>query len=105
MIPEEVRRLIKKAVRKEVREYLGKNEDMIYTNISKDLVEYYQQGEKDEDIRSVLEELTEQKYFEIIPLYYRDGVTIEKIAERFGVDVSTIVRNKRRLCLDIQRDL
>ena len=103
MIPEEIRKYITKAVKREVRAYLDQNEDMIYMNISKRLIEYYQAGASDEILTEALDEVTTQKYFDVIPMYYRDRVTIERIAERFGVDVSTIVRNKRRICLDIQR--
>lgn len=48
-------------------------------------------------IEAALERLTDDPYFEIIPMKYFEGKTREQIAEHFNVDVSTISRNKNRL--------
>lgn len=48
-------------------------------------------------VGAVLHELLDDKYIDIIFLYYRDNMKLEEIAEEMGRDVSTIKRHKRRL--------
>lgn len=48
-------------------------------------------------IESALKTLEKDPYYEIIKLKYFDGETREEIADYYGVDVSTISRNKNRL--------
>ena len=45
--------------------------------------------------------MKDDDYFDIIPLYYFTGNTIEHIASGYDVDISTITRNKKRLCYEI----
>lgn len=56
-------------------------------------------------IAYILRELSDDKYIDIIFLQYRDRRTIEWIAERLDVDVSTIKRNKKRLIMAIYETL
>lgn len=44
-------------------------------------------------------------YYEIIPLYYGDGASMERVAEYFGCDVTTVSRNKKRLVIAIANAL
>jgi len=48
-------------------------------------------------IERALETIQDEKYYEIIPMKYFDGVAVEDIAEKFEVDDRTIRRNKSRL--------
>lgn len=78
--------------------------DIDYANVSKKLYEFYQGNHQEEiggAVRDGLEKLLDDPYFRILPLYYGQQVTIEKLAVEFGVDISTIVRNKKRLCLSL----
>lgn len=71
-----------------------------YAEISERLYRYYG-GEDDKEISAALDDLRSDYYFRILPLYYGKSMTIEGIAERMSVETSTIVRNKKRLCLAI----
>lgn len=48
-------------------------------------------------LSKVLRQLSDDQYIDIIFLQYRDGKTIEWIAEYMEKDESTIKRNKKRL--------
>lgn len=76
-------------------------DDVNYANISYMLSDYYSNGEAVEKITKVLNSIKFDEYFEIIPMYYGDGMKIDEIAKRMEKDISTIVRNKKRLCLQI----
>ena len=75
--------------------------DIAYTEAASLLQAYYEGGETDPEIRSAIDGLKDDAYFKIIPLYFSYGYTIERIAELFKVEISTITRNKKRLCLAI----
>ncbi|MDE7422313.1 MAG: hypothetical protein K2N51_01230 [Lachnospiraceae bacterium] len=72
-----------------------------YEDISKIMHQYYENGEKDERLRRCIKNIHNDRYFDIIPLYFKEKKTIEYIAEKLKVDSSTIVRNKKRLCRSI----
>ena len=76
--------------------------DVIYSRMGQTLKGYYS-AKSDTEITDVLEKLKSEKYFEILPLYYGEGATIEELADKFSVDVSTIKRQKKRLCLMFNR--
>lgn len=48
-------------------------------------------------IEDALSQITDDRYYEVIPLRYFEGKTREEIADYFGVDVKTVSRNKNRL--------
>lgn len=75
--------------------------DQAYREASEMLRKYYREGEDDPGIKLEIEKLKDDKYIKVIPLYYAMGYTIEEIAEDYGVEVSTISRNKKRLSLRI----
>lgn len=72
-----------------------------YSSISTLLFDYYSLNMEDEAITQAIDECRQYSYFDIIPLYYQKNYTNEELAEYYGVDVSTIVRNKKKLCLRI----
>jgi DNA-directed RNA polymerase specialized sigma24 family protein len=49
------------------------------------------------NIGRILNHLSDDKYIDIIFLAYRDGKTLEWIAEYMDVEVRTIKRNKKRI--------
>ena len=63
----------------------------------------YYDGAEDEPMRKALSAVREDERFEVIELHLRDGLTIEQTAEELDVDVSTVSRNKRRLCEKIDK--
>ena len=79
--------------------------DTAYSEVSAMLQAFYDNGESDKEIGRALEKQKGDMYFKIIPLYFGYAYTIERIAEVFGVEISTIVRNKKRLCLQVYREL
>lgn len=56
---------------------------------------------KDTPVGGVLKQLSYDPYIDIIFLHYRDGKTLEFIAEAMDRDYSTIKRNKKRLITNI----
>lgn len=52
-------------------------------------------------IEQGLESIKDDKYYSIIEMRYLDRVKIEEIAEKIGVDESTVKRNKNRLIDEI----
>ena len=106
MTDEEVLKYINATVEKTVaalkRSGMIKNaDDMKYADISYMLMDYYQNGQAVPKVEKALNEVKYDAYFEIIPLYFGDGLKMDEIAKQMNVDVSTIVRNKKRLCLQV----
>lgn len=102
----EQKKLIKQIVKETIAELrragmLKDGEELAYSEISEILKSFYQNGQNDEKIKAALVGLEGDRYFKIIPLYYSYGYTLEDIAEVFDVDLTTITRNKKRLCLEI----
>ena len=62
-----------------------------------------EQGDSDVDI--ALRAISRDEYRNILRLYYYNGMTIEQIAEVYDCDPCTITRNKKRLCLEVQKKL
>lgn len=75
--------------------------DVAYHEITARLRQYYRDGETDPEVTEALAKLKEDEYFNVLPLFFRYGYTIEAIAETLGVDSSTIVRNKKRISLKV----
>lgn len=98
--------LIKAIVRETIEELkrsgiLKSFNELAYAEVTSVLTSYYKDGQTDTIVRNALKELESDIYYKIIPLYFDYNYTIEKIAEVFDVEVSTIRRNKKRLCLAI----
>ena len=97
---------IKKIVCETIKElnkggFLKPFSDFAYGEINTVLTDYYNDSESDLTIKEALKHIEKDPYYKIIPLYFNYQYTIEKIAEILDVEVSTIVRNKKRLCLMI----
>lgn len=56
---------------------------------------------RDKQMGQILYRLSGDSYIDIIYSQYRDGITMERIAEEMDKDVSTIKRNKKRLMMNI----
>lgn len=101
-----IREIVNETIKELMRSGMLKSvSDMAYSEVSDILKGYYDTGERDKTITKVLEGISGDQYFKIIPLYFSYGYTIEEIAEEFDVEISTISRNKKRLCLDIYNRL
>lgn len=102
--------LIKQIVKETIEELkrsgmLKSYSETAYAEISTILKAYYSDGEIDSEISKALKGIESDPYYKIIPLFFSYEYTIEKIAEVFDVEISTIVRNKKRLCLKIYETL
>lgn len=97
----DVKRIVQLTI-KEMRkqELLQDAESAAYKEISERLNAYYI-GIHDDDLQAALDEVKDDRYFDIITMFYFERYTVEQIAERLDVDVRTVSRNKKRLCLDI----
>lgn len=84
--------------------FLKDESDITYSEASQTLRGYYS-AKTDDKISGVLDKLRGEPYFGILPMYYCDGMTIEAIAEELDVAVSTVKRQKKRLCLAVARSL
>lgn len=97
-----IREIVKETINELKRSGLLKSvTDLAYSEVTELLKDYYDSGERDSVIFKALHELETDTYFKILPLYFRYNYTIEQIAEVFDVEISTITRNKKRLCLDL----
>lgn len=97
----EVKRIVKMTIAELKKQELMRDaESVAYKEISERLYQYYN-GKPDDDLRAVLMELECERYFDVILLFYCEGHTVESIAEQLSVDVRTVSRNKKRLCLEI----
>lgn len=101
MTEEEVKKIVNKTINSLLGKQMLKYSDMIiYDTISERLRAYYR-GRRDAELEITLKRLEGETYYEIIPLYYQQEMLLEEIAEQLNIDVSTVTRNKKNLCLKI----
>lgn len=110
MIDKDIQRIIELTVEKTIAEFkksglLKDSENVAYSDASAILSSYYKTGKKESSITYAIQGIRFDPYARIIPMYYEQGKTLETIAEELGVDVSTVVRNKKRLCLTIYNEI
>lgn len=88
---------------KEMRQngLLKRSDDVAYSEVASRLYEYYRNPERDPEVAAALERIREDYYAEIIPAYYKDKTSLDWLAEKYGCELSTITRNKKRICLKI----
>lgn len=103
---EEIKLIVKETIEELKRSgILRSYNELAYAEVTSVLTAYYDDGECDAAVTEALRTIEDDTYYKIIPLYFRYRYTIEKIAEVFGVEVSTITRNKKRLCLAIYNSI
>lgn len=73
---------------------------VILKEIEPELKEYFYR-KNNKKIEAFLRAHSDDPYIDILYLHYRDGITIERMAEIFGKDASTIKRNKKRLLKEL----
>ena len=97
---------IKRIVEETIHELLGcemiKYSDMIiYEKMNERLREHFKNP--DPAISLALEELKDAPYISIIEDYYKNGFTLEAIANDLDVEVRTVSRQKKSLCIKIYK--
>lgn len=110
MNDQEIKAYIDLTIKKSIIAYkksgiLKESDNAVYADASEILASYYKGGKAEASITYAIQGQRFDPYFRIIPMYYEDKKTIEQIAEALGVDVSTVVRNKKRLCLAIYDEI
>lgn len=110
MTDEEVKEYINMTIRKTISEYkknglLKESNNAAYEDVSEILSSYYKNGMQEANITYAIQNIRFDTYFRIIPMFFEEGKTIECIADNLGVDVSTVMRNKKRLCLLIYNEI
>lgn len=111
---DDVRSLLVEAIRMTVREtvaelrkdgFLRSKDDAMYQSSAKLIKAYYDAisagKEPDAKMEQAIESIGKDEYSQIIPMYYQDRMTVEEIAGAYVCDISTITRNKKRLCIEI----
>lgn len=110
MTDDKVKELIDLTVKKSIEEYkksglLKESDNVCYSDASEIIASYYKSERNEASITYAIQGQRFDPYFRIIPMYFQENKTIEKISEELGVDISTVVRNKKRLCLAIYNDI
>lgn len=106
MNDEEIRDYINLTIRKTLGEIkksglMRDSSNVLYAEATELLSNYYSAGKSEASITYAIQSIRFDPYYRIIPLYFEKCYKLEAIAEELGVDISTIVRNKKRLCLEI----
>ena len=105
MTQEQVREVVKITIDELTKRKLLQIESYqtILRAVDVNLYRYFDNKGEGTNISYALHVLADDPYIDIIYLQYRDGKTLEWIAEYFNKDVSTIKRNKKRLIQDIYK--
>lgn len=102
MTPEQIREVVKMTLDELTQRKLIKDEyPVILGVVEKKLKEFFTVYGGGKGVAHVLNQLSDDSYIDIIFLQYRDGKTLEWIAEYMDVEVRTIMRNKKRLIYKI----
>lgn len=107
MTPEQIREIVKITLDElqQRKQYKPVNYSYILQVMDKRLYDFFSSRSSDSNIASVLRQLSDDEYVDIIYLQYRDHKTMEWIAEYFERDLSTIKRNKKRLITKIYEEV
>lgn len=110
MSEDEIKAYIDLAIKKAISEFkrAGMMKDsggVVYAEASEVLSHYFATGKNEASVTYAIQSQRFDPYYNVILMYYEKGMTIEQIAEALQVDVSTVVRNKKRLCLAIYNDI
>ena len=105
MTPEQIREVVKMTLdeltQRKLLEVNKINYSAMLQVVDKYLYGFFSSKSSKSGVGHVLNQLSDDPYIDIIFLHYRDGKTLEWVAEILGVDVSTVKRNKKRLVLKI----
>jgi len=98
MTPDQVREVVKITLDELTQRKLIKDEyPIILKIVEHKLTDFFNSRGDGNGVSYALNQLIDDKYIDIIFLQYRDGATLEFIAEAMDVEVRTILRNKKRL--------
>lgn len=102
MTPEQIREVVKITIDELTQRKLIQDDyPVILKAVENKLHEFFNVYGGGQGVAHALNQLSDDRYIDIIFLQYRDGKTIEWIAEFMNVEVRTIMRNKKRLIIKI----
>lgn len=100
MTPEQIREIVKMTLDELTQRKLIKDDyPIILGEVERKLKAFF--DNKGNGVSHALNHLSDDPYIDVIFLQYRDGRTLEWIAECMEVEVRTIMRNKKRLIMRI----
>lgn len=94
---EDIQNIITMTIIELKRQGMLKDEYSVVLKETEPVIKEYFKKKNNKTIEYFLIEYSDDPYIDIIYLHYRDGITIERIAECMCKDASTIKRNKKRL--------
>lgn len=98
MTQEQIREIVKITLDElEQRHMLKDPYQNVLRYVDKRLYNFFSNRGDGNGISYALHQLSDDAYIDIIYLQYRDGKTLEWIAEYYNKDISTIKRNKKHL--------
>ena len=98
MTPEQIREIVKITLDELTQRKLIKDDYIVILNkVEKKLRDFFNDTGDAKGVSYALNQLSDDNYIDIVFLQYRDGKTIEWIAEVMEVEVRTIMRNKKRI--------
>ena len=106
MTTEEIRKIVRLTVEELIRAKLINVDsyDSVLEYVAPKLTEYFN-GNNDSKVSRALKVIADDYYIDVIYLQYRDGHTIEWIAEELGREPRTILRNKKRLMYKLYEEM
>lgn len=98
MTQEEIKEVVKQTIDELIQRKIIKNEyEIILAEVEPKLKLFFDNKGDGLNIGYALKQVLDDPYIDIIFLQYRDGKTLEWIAEHMNVETRTILRNKKRL--------
>lgn len=103
MTPEQIREIVKITIEELTQSKLINNDNYpaVLLAVEKKIKDFFNNKGDGNGISYALNILSDDPYVDIIFLQYRDGKTLEWIAEALDKDVRTIKRNKKRIIYKI----
>lgn len=106
MTPEQIREIVVMTINElSSRDMMGDPYLNILRETEKEIYKFFESSGDTTNISIALRTLSDDAYIDIIYLQYRDGKTIEFIAEALEKDVTTILRNKKRIIKELYKRL
>ena len=103
MTEKEVKKVVKMTIEELTKQGQLDFGSKAYADIRERLIQYFAEY-NDDEIYKALEAVKNDEYYDVILCSFRDLWTVEQIAGYMGRDVRTIMRQKKRLCMQIWKE-
>lgn len=105
MNKEEVQAIVFMTIKELKRQGMLKDRYSVILKETEPIIKQFFLKKNNKELERFLINYSDDPYIDVIYLHYRDGMTIERIAEVMEKDASTIKRNKKRLIQAIYNTL